>query len=159
MPVEHTPVRPSKPWIVRRAVHYIGRKPGEAFLLLRMAAWVAALSFLMKLLPLPRVLSLIADTGRKRKPLHPRMTQQRLAQLVDALLGMNVLCFTPTCWKRAPVLHRYLALYGIETRIIFGVRKEKETLLLAGHAWLEADGRPLLEASPPQYTTTYSFPA
>jgi hypothetical protein len=144
---------------MRRGVHFIVYRPGEAFLLLRMAAWVALLSFLIKLMPLPRVLSLIAGTAaRGAKPRNPRMTQQRLAQLVDALLGIDVLCFTPTCWKRAPVLHRYLALYGIKTRIVFGVRKENGTQL-AGHAWLEADGRPLLEASPPQYTPTYSFPA
>jgi hypothetical protein len=158
MPVEQTHTKPQAAWIMRRAAHFIGQKPGEAFLLLRMAVWVALLSFLIKFLPLPRVLSLVAETSRDRKPRNPRMTQQRLAQLVDALLGMNVLCFTPTCWKRAPVLHRYLALHGIKSRIVFGVRKEKESLL-AGHAWLEADGRPLLEATPPQYTTTYSFPA
>ena len=134
------------------------RKPGEVFLLLRMAAWVVLLSVLIKFLPLPRVLSLVAIPARGRKPERQRFTQQRLAQLVDALLGLNVLCFTPTCWKRAPILHRYLALNGIETRIIFGLRKEKDTLL-SGHAWLEADGRPLLEASPPHYIPTYSFPA
>jgi hypothetical protein len=158
MPFEQTHTPPPQAGIMRRVVHFIVYRPGEAFLLLRMAAWVALLSFLIKLMPLPRVLSLIAGTTRDRKPRKTRMTQQRLAQLVDALLGIDVLCFTPTCWKRAPVLHRYLALYGIKTRIVFGVRKGKETLL-AGHAWLEADGRPLLEASPPQYTTTYSFPA
>jgi hypothetical protein len=158
MPVEHTHTRPRKAWSMSRAVHFIGRRPGEAFLLLRMAAWVALLSLLIKLLPLPRVLSLVADVSSDGKPRSPHVTQQRLAQLVDALLATNVLCFTPTCWKRAPVLHRYLALYGIKTRIVFGVRKEKESLL-AGHAWLEADGRPLLEATPPRYTPTYSFPA
>jgi len=144
---------------MRRIAHFVGHRPREAFLLLRMAAWVALLSLLIKLLPLPRVLSLIADTSRNNKPRGSSyMTEQRLAQLVDALLGLDVLCFTPTCWKRAPVLHRYLALYGIKTRIVFGVRKEKDSLL-AGHAWLEADGRPLLEATPPRYTTTYSFPS
>jgi len=158
MPVSNTHTKPGTVWLMRRGAHFIGRKPGEAFLLLRMAVWVALLSFLIKFLPLPRVLSLIADTSRDRKPRYPRLSEQRLAQLVDALLGMDVLCFTPTCWKRAPVLHRYLALHGIKTRIVFGVRKENETML-AGHAWLEADGRPLLEASPPQYTPTYSFPA
>jgi len=144
--------------VIRRAAHFIRHRPGEAFLLLRMAAWVALLSILIKFLPLPRVLSLIASPARGVKPKNFVLTQQRLAQLVDALLGMNFLCFTPTCWKRAPVLYRYLALYGIETRIVFGVRKGQDTLL-AGHAWLEADGRPLLETSPPKYTTTYSFPA
>lgn len=158
MPFVHTHTGSPKAWVLRRALRFIGQRPGEAFLLLRMAAWVALLSLLIQLLPLPRVLSLIADTTRGTKPRNPQMTEQRLAQLVDALLGMNVLCFTPTCWKRAPVLHRYLALHGIKTRIVFGVRKGQESQL-AGHAWLEADGRPLLEASPPQYTPTYSFPA
>jgi hypothetical protein len=158
MPAEHTHTKPQTASIIRRGAHFIGQKPGETFLLVRMAVWVALLSLLIKFMPLPRVLSLIAKTGHDRKPPKGRMTEQRLAQLVDALLGMNVLCFTPTCWKRAPVLHRYLALYGIKTRIIFGVRKEKDAPL-AGHAWLEADGRPFLEASPPRYTTTYSFPA
>lgn len=134
------------------------RRPGEVFLLMRMAAWVVLLSVLIKFFPLPRVLSLVALPACGQKPKRPKFTQQRLAQLVDALLGTNVLCFTPTCWKRAPILHRYLALNGIETRIIFGLRKDTETLL-AGHAWLEADGRPLLEASPPHYTPTYSFPS
>ncbi|HEY0099872.1 MAG TPA: lasso peptide biosynthesis B2 protein [Pyrinomonadaceae bacterium] len=143
---------------VRRAGRFLKRRPLEAFLLLRMATWIVLLSLLIKFLPLPRVLSLVAASGRSQKPKNSRITQQRLAQLVDALLGLNVLCFTPTCWKRAPVLHRYLALNGTETRIVFGLRKEKESLL-AGHAWLEADGRPLLEASPPQYIQTYSFPA
>ena len=141
-----------------RVWQFLRRKPGEAFLLLRMAAWVVLLSVLIKFFPLPRVLSLIAIQTRVQKSKRHKMTQQRLAQLVDALLGLNFLCFTPTCWKRAPVLHRYLALSGIETRIIFGLRKEKESIL-AGHAWLEADGRPLLESSPPHYIQTYSFPA
>ncbi len=158
MPSEQTHKTPQKTRVIRRAAHFAGRRPSEAFLLLRMAGWVALLSLLIKLLPLPRVLSLVATTSRGKRPRNPNMTEQRIAQLVDALLGIDVFCFTPTCWKRAPVLHRYLALNGIETRIVFGVRKEKESLL-AGHAWLEADGRPLLEASPPQYTATYSFPA
>ncbi|HJR07195.1 MAG TPA: lasso peptide biosynthesis B2 protein [Pyrinomonadaceae bacterium] len=158
MPVESVHVRPEKAWVMRRAVHFLSHRPGEAFLLLRMAMWVALLSFLIKFLPLPRVLSLIAGGTRGTSPKNPAMTQQRLAQLVDALLGINFLCFTPTCWKRAPVLYRYLGLYGIETRIVFGVRKGHDSLL-AGHAWLEADGQPLLETSPPRYTTTYSFPA
>ena len=143
-------------------LHRIGQffkdRPGEAFLVVRMAMWVVLLSCLIRFFPLPRVLSLIAVPVRRRRPHHGKITQQRLAQLVDALLGLNVLCFTPTCWKRAPVLHRYLALNGIETRIIFGLRKEQESIL-AGHAWLEAEGRPLLEASTPHYIQTYAFPA
>ncbi len=158
MPVETTQVRSGNMWLARRIARYLVQRPREAFLLMRMAFWVALLSFLIKFLSLPRVLSIIATRTRSDRPLRRKITERRLAQLLDAILGINVFCFTPTCWKRAPVLHRYLALSGIETRIIFGVRKEKETLL-GGHAWLEADGRPLLEASPPQFIPTYSFPA
>lgn len=157
MPVRNSHLRVEKTWRMRRVVRFIRHQPFETLLLIRMAIWVAWLSLFIKFSPLPRVLSFIALSPRGNKPAHPLLTQRRLARLVDALLGLNVLCFTPTCWKRAPLLHRYLALHGIETRIVFGVRKEKS--LLAGHAWLEADGRPLLETSPPQYTPTYSFPA
>jgi len=143
---------------MRRFVRFISRQPLDAILLLRMAAWVAWLSLFIKFFTLPRALSFIVISPCRDQAERPLLTQQRLAQLVDALLGLNFLCFTPTCWKRALVLQRYLALNGIETRIVFGVRKEEESLL-SGHAWLEADGHPLLEASPPRYITTFSFPA
>jgi len=29
---------------------------------------------------------------------------------------------------------------------------------VAGHAWLEREGRPILENTPPEYVVTYSFP-
>ena len=132
------------------------RRPGEALLLVRMAGWVLALSLLIKLLPLPRVLRLVAATPRAAA--HDALPAARLVQLIDHLLNLNVLIFTPICWKRAPVLQRYLALNGIETRILFGVRKGGAGDLLAGHAWLERDGQPVFEPSPPDYLVTYSFP-
>jgi hypothetical protein len=66
--------------------------------------------------------------------------------------------FKPSCWKRAAVLHRYLLRNGINTRIVFGVRNENGGKM-AGHAWLETDGNPILENSPPEYVVTYSFPS
>ncbi|MCA1591845.1 MAG: lasso peptide biosynthesis B2 protein [Acidobacteria bacterium] len=73
------------------------------------------------------------------------------------LLATDFWIFTPTCWKRAPVLYRYLALHGIESRVLFGVRRDGEGLL-DGHAWLEAKGRPLLETTAPTYKVTFSYP-
>jgi hypothetical protein len=73
------------------------------------------------------------------------------------LLGIDASVFRPICWKRAAVLHRYLALHGMRTSIVFGVRKQNEGLL-EGHAWLEAGHQPILEKSPPEYRVTYSFP-
>ncbi|HET7288167.1 MAG TPA: lasso peptide biosynthesis B2 protein, partial [Pyrinomonadaceae bacterium] len=71
--------------------------------------------------------------------------------------AIDFLIFTPVCWKRAAVLHRYLSRSGIPTRIIFGVRNESGGKV-AGHAWLEREGHPILESTPPEYVVTYSFP-
>lgn len=81
-----------------------------------------------------------------------------LATAIDALLAINLFVFKPVCWKRAAVLHRFLALRGIETRIVFGVRKD-EADELTGHAWLECEGQPILEPQTPGYTVTYIFPS
>lgn len=142
-----------------RGARFVAREPLSGLLLLRMAAWVAAVSFLLKLMPFDRAMSLV--TPLRRRSTHagdPSATQARLSRLIDLLLATDFWLYTPTCWKRAPVLYRFLALEGIPTRVVFGVRR-KETGALDGHAWLEADGRPLLERTAPDYKVTYSYPA
>lgn len=142
-----------------RAIVGMGRKvftsPGEAWLLLRMAWWVAVLSVTARCYSLPRALQIVAGTTHKSS-LHGK-TQDELARAIDLLLSADVLMFKPICWKRAAVLHRYLSRNGIPTRIIFGVRNETSGKF-DGHAWLEANGQPILETTPPEYVVTYSFP-
>lgn len=142
----------------KRAARFVLREPVSALTALRMAGWVAALSLFIKWMPLPRALKLVAPRARRTSPpKDAEQAQAKLAQLLDSLLAADLWIFTPTCWKRAPVLHRFLALRGIETRVVFGVRREGEETL-SGHAWLEAGGEPLLEKNPPNYKVTYSFP-
>jgi hypothetical protein len=141
-----------------RAARFALREPGSAFLLVRMAAWVVALTCLARTLPLPRVMRIMTPLTRRTPVANPTEVQRRLARLLDLLLATNTFVFTPTCWKRAPVLYRFLALKGIESRILFGVRRDGERLF-DGHAWLEVGGEPLLEAHPPAYTVTFSFPS
>ena len=141
-----------------RALAFGLRKPGEAWLLVRMAAWVVLLSLAVKVLPLPRVLKLMTPRRRARPTRDdPAEVQARLAESLDMLLRTDFWVFTPTCWKRAPVLYRYLALRGVETRVVFGMRKEGEGAV-AGHAWLESEGAPVEELSAPAYAVTYVFP-
>ncbi|MGB8509126.1 MAG: lasso peptide biosynthesis B2 protein [Pyrinomonadaceae bacterium] len=140
-----------------RAARFGMREPATAFLLMRMAAWVIILTLLVKLFPLGRVIALMTPERVRRRGLAPESTQERLARLLDMLLATDFWIFTPTCWKRAPVLYRYLALNGIRSRVVFGVRKGNEGSL-DGHAWLEAEGHPLLEATSPNYRETFSFP-
>jgi hypothetical protein len=136
---------------------FIIRTPREAFLMFRMAGWVVLLSGLIRVQPLPRVLNLITPRTPVKLPLKQFPSSERIAQLLDMLLGIDAFVFRPICWKRAAVLHRYLALHGMRTRIVFGVRKQNEGLL-EGHAWLEAGHEPILEKNPPEYRVTYSFP-
>lgn len=132
-------------------------RPGEAWLLLRMAWWVAVLCVTARLYSLPRALQLVAGNNNGKQPAHTATNEKDLARAIDLLLSVDFLIFTPICWKRAAVLHRYLSHSGIPTRIIFGVRNEIDGKV-AGHAWLEHDGRPFLESAPPEYVVTYSFP-
>jgi hypothetical protein len=142
----------------RRGLRFTIRKPREAMLVAWMARDLVLLSLFVKLLPLPRALSILAPREPSRADTHPAVSDERVVQLLDALLGVDALWFTPTCWKRAAVLYRRLALRGRETRIVFGVRRGGGELL-SGHAWLEAGGVPLYEVEAPQYAVTYSFPS
>lgn len=142
-----------------RVARLVLSEPGSALLAARMGAWVFALSLLVKFMPLPRAIALVSPRRASRgESADAALVQARLARLLDSVLAADFWVFTPTCWKRAPVLHRYLALRGIRTRVLFGVRREGSDAL-SGHAWLEAGGEPILEKTPPDYKVTYSFPA
>jgi hypothetical protein len=129
-------------------------KPGEAWLLLRMAWWVSVLSVTARFYSLPRALQIVA--GHEKRLARVAMSEQELARAIDLLLSADFLVFKPICWKRAAVLHRYLSRSGVSTKIIFGVRNESGGKVV-GHAWLERDGQPILESTPPEYVVTYSF--
>ena len=128
-------------------------RPDEAWLLVRMAWWVVVLSATARCYSLPHALRIVAGNPKRSRAATNR---DDLARAIDQLLSADFLMFKPICWKRAAVLHRYLTRNGIPTRIIFGVRNESGEV--DGHAWLEADGQPILENTPPNYVVTYSFP-
>jgi hypothetical protein len=143
--------------LVGRAGRKVFRHPREALLLIRMAGWVAILSASVRLTSLPRALELVSTPVRLGKSVNEIMPAQ-LAHAIDLLLRTDLLLFRKSCWKRAVILHRYLALNGIESRINFGVRKDPDGRV-AGHAWLERHGESLLEVIEPEYVVTFSFPA
>jgi hypothetical protein len=118
---------------------------------MRMAAWIVFLTIFGRILSLRTMLRLI-DTRRRSKA---RIPPERIASLVDRIFRADIL--HRSCWKRAAVLRRYLLLNGVDTAVVFGVRKGEEKL--AGHAWLERDGRPFLEESEPDYVVTFRYPS
>ena len=144
--------------LLTRGVRKIFLKPSESFLILRMALWVGLLSVLVKIRPLPRALQLVAAKSKGRETTTPEETMKQLARAMDSLLRAELFVFKPICWKRAAVLHRYLTLNGINSRIVFGVRRGPEGEV-DGHAWLESNGAPILETTAPNYKVTYAFPS
>jgi hypothetical protein len=143
---------------LKAAARFALRKPRSALLLVRMGFWVALISLLVRVFTLERALKLITPLTRASMPENPLEVQARISSLVDLLLSADVWFVTPTCWKRAPLLYRYLALSGIETCVVFGVRKG-DANTLDGHAWLEFEGRPLLEKTTPDYKVTFCYPS
>jgi hypothetical protein len=139
--------------LLSRATRKVVTRPNEAWLSLRMAWWVLILSATARCYSLPRALKIVAGNQKRS---NEAVNRDDLARAIDQLLSADFLMFKPVCWKRAAVLHRYLSRNGIHTRIIFGVRNESGKV--DGHAWLEADGKPILETTPPDYVVTYSFP-
>ena len=139
-----------------RAIRLTLLRPARAWLLVRMAVWVVILSVLARVLALPRALRFVATEVRTNSK--DDIDVDGLSSAIDAVLGLDFWMFTPKCWKRATVLHRFLALNGVASTIVFGVRKEPDGAL-KGHAWLQADCRPFLESEQPLYNITYSFPS
>jgi hypothetical protein len=119
-----------------------------------MAFWVLLISILARLTSLPRAQKIATFTFRAGPS---KNSLAKLGQTIDSLLGMELFVFRRSCWKRALVLQRYLALNGIDSRIRFGLRKESNGAV-DGHAWLEHDGQPLLEEHAADYIVTFSLP-
>jgi hypothetical protein len=149
--------------IVWRMAHAVGRagrllvrNPGDAALSARMALWVVLVSILARLMPLPQAHRVVAARVRGARRHSSNVAAARLAQAIDRVLRLDLFLFKRSCWRRALVLHRFLALHGIESRINFGLKKGGGAL--HGHAWLERDGQPFLEDDAAGYVVTFSLP-
>ena len=141
--------------VARRTFTLVRHNPRRALLIFRMANWLVVFTILMRFLSLPRALKFVSAPLRNEAS---KVDEKELASAVDSLLSADVFVFRPSCWKRAAILHRYLALEGIESRINFGIRKDDDGEM-RGHAWLERSGGAILETTPPDYKVTYSFPS
>ena len=144
--------------LLARAMRKTVLHPRESMLMIRMAAWLIIVSVAVKLTSLPRVLQLVSTRVPSDTLGANQSVALKLVHAIDLLLATDVLMFRPSCWRRAIVLHRYLALNGIESRINFGVKKDSDGKVV-GHAWLEHQGEPILEDAPQAYKVTFTFPS
>ncbi|MCP9493581.1 MAG: lasso peptide biosynthesis B2 protein [Pyrinomonadaceae bacterium MAG19_C2-C3] len=126
----------------------------------RLGLQIVLVSAAFRFLPLNRALKLINPRRTRTKFLFDteiEATHRKFVRATDALLSINRLMFTPTCWKRAAIIYRRLAATGVDARIVFGVRHQSDSL--DGHAWVEVFDKPVFETVPLNYERTFSFPA
>jgi hypothetical protein len=140
-----------------RAARLAVLDPRDAALGVRMAGWIVIVSALARATSLPQAHRLSTTRVRRRTRRDPDAAAARLATAIDRLLRLELLIFRKSCWRRAMVLHRYLALEGIDSRINFGVQRKADGSL-AGHAWLEHRGAPFLEDDAAAYVVTFTLP-
>lgn len=131
--------------------------PRDAVLRARMAFWVVLISLAAELTSLPRAHKITSFKLRSAPVTAASETVVRLGQAIDSVLGIDLFVFRRSCWKRAMVLQRFLAIHGIDSQIKFGLRKESGGKM-DGHAWLEHQGQPLLEDNSADYIVTFSLP-
>ena len=130
------------------------RNPRSLLLSARMSAWVVVISIASRLVSVSMMFRL-AETRRRWAP-EAILPADEIARRIDRLFHSGPVR-DGSCWKRAAVLRRYLLLNGIETDVVFGVRRQSGGEL-AGHAWLEHEGTPFLEREDPQYVVTFRHP-
>jgi hypothetical protein len=139
------------------AARKIVARPREAALRVRMAFWVALISVLVRLTSLPRAQRVASFRIKSKSARRASVTPAQLGAAIDSVLGMDLFVFRRSCWKRAMVLQRFLSLNGIESRLNFGVQKSVDGTV-NGHAWLEHQGRALLESDTATYVVTFTLP-
>jgi hypothetical protein len=155
----HRTPRPSTSaaaWPVRVA-RVLGRDPGRAVLMMRMASTYVAVSVLARLTSLTRAFAAVSPARRDVAPDERRV--ERAVDALNTLLAAGMPGIHPQCWRRAAVLHRFLRFEGVDTAIIFGVAPQTSAAVEA-HAWLERDGLPFAEAeNVTSYRRLFEFPA
>ncbi len=122
------------------------------WLFIRVGFWLAAVSILLRLIPLPRLLRLLTPAranGRK----WPR---EKLVNFCSFWLGREAAFFSRSCLKRSLVLYRYLNLQAEPARFLIGVRQEDQKL--CGHAWILIQGKKIFPDEDLSYRIIYAYP-
>jgi hypothetical protein len=132
-------------------------RPQRAWLMARIAGWTLILSYAVRFRSLPAALRMLSVQDRTRN-VAGKVDPTEIATAVDAVLGMNVAMFRQSCWRRAILISHFLGQEGLATTVVFGLRVNPGGEI-QGHAWLETEGRVLLEPEQPNYRVTYKFPS
>jgi transglutaminase superfamily protein len=117
---------------VRRLWLVIDR-PGDAWLLVRMAAWAAVLPVLKHVMRLDTLARLMwRDRSRTG-----RVDREKVLAF-SRLLARPVAPGEGTCYERGLLVYRFLSQRGADPRLVVGVKNVDDAV--TGHAWVMVDG-------------------
>lgn len=133
------------------------QRPGDLLLVLeairlqrRLPAWLA--------LPLPLMMRIITPPSGVRLPM---AELERRTRLIDATVHLYRVVPLGFCLRRSLLRYMFLHRAGLPVEIVFGVRPEEvSSASLIGHAWLEVEGVPWMEApeNVEGYMVMYRYP-
>jgi len=112
--------------------------PRDLWLATRTVGWMTSLPLLKRVLPLPRLVRLMARAGNRR-PREPER-ERHVADLVRRLCRVS----GGNCLERSLILYRYLGRMNASPQLVVGFGKPDGYL---GHVWVTVDGEPLLETA------------
>lgn len=122
----------------KRAARFrnVVRSPADVVLFARMLGWAAALPFLKRRMPLPKLVETAAPEARANATRRPE-TVIAFSRWVYRIPG-----FRDNCLEKSLLTYRYLPSSGNPYRLVLGVRSG-ESDGPPGHAWLTIDGVPV----------------
>ena len=140
----------------------------EFSLLIRILFLVAVLPIMLKRLSVSKLMQVFTPRNTisyKKKDM--KKYKENIVKFTDYILNLTPGMWKGTCLKRSLVLYFLLRKLGMDVRICFGTRYNRNLSNseakknLEGHAWLIYKGSIFLERNTEltkTYTMTYSFP-
>lgn len=118
-------------------------------------AWVLGLAAVLRhRTALPRLIRLLEASPRQGGKVSDE-EEARLVRLVQGVLRRTYR--RDFCLVQSLMLYHFLSGWGRDVRLLCGVRRTGEGL--AGHAWLEVDGKPYRESGDPARAYRVTFAA
>lgn len=133
--------RADAPARVSRAVpRIVGCAEADPRLFARALGWRVVLPLAKMALPM-RVLA--RWMNRRHRPLPPTRRPSRIAAVERLARDGGRLLVSGNCLERSLLFYRFLSEAGVDPTLVIGVRRDDAAV--AGHAWIEVDGRVFAE--------------
>jgi len=129
-------------------------RPRDISVLLRSGALAMVVPIMVKVLPLPRVISMLEPAGCVREPSYGA---DDLARIADAVARRGPRLGVGQCLVRSLVLYNLLRRFAYDAVFLIGGRLFEGRLDC--HSWIEIDGKSLYECHNPReiFKVFYTF--